>query len=112
MRVIKRLYSIGQGKQRRNEATSGNEEAGQINTRKEETLTGTSIEDNSRDSVVGIATGYRLDDYEVGVRILTGSRITSSSRRPERCTGARPASYPMGTGDSSPLYYSICNVTH
>jgi hypothetical protein len=28
-----------------------------------------------RDSVVGIATGYGLDDREVGDRVLVGSRI-------------------------------------
>jgi hypothetical protein len=38
----------------------------------------------SRNSVVGIATGYGLDDREVGVRVPVGSRIFSSPRRPER----------------------------
>jgi hypothetical protein len=51
----------------------------------------------SRDSVVGIATGYGLDNREVGVRVPVGSRISSSSRRPDG-SGAHPASYPMGTG--------------
>jgi hypothetical protein len=37
-----------------------------------------------RDSVVGIATGYRLDDRGVGVQVPVGSRILSSPRRPER----------------------------
>jgi hypothetical protein len=37
----------------------------------------------SRDSVVGIATGYGLDDRGVGVRVLVGSRIFSSPRRPD-----------------------------
>jgi hypothetical protein len=37
----------------------------------------------SRDSVVGIATGYGLDNQEVGVRVQVGSRIL--------CTSARPA---------------------
>jgi hypothetical protein len=31
-----------------------------------------------RDSAVGIATGYRLDDREVGVRVPVGSRRTAS----------------------------------
>jgi hypothetical protein len=39
---------------------------------------------NSRDSVVGIATGYGLDDWEVGVRVPLGSRIFSSPSRPDR----------------------------
>jgi hypothetical protein len=37
-----------------------------------------------RDSVVGIATTYGLDDREVGIRIPVGSRIFSSPRRPGR----------------------------
>jgi hypothetical protein len=36
----------------------------------------------TRDSVVGIATGYGLDDRRVGVRVPVGSRIFSSARRP------------------------------
>jgi hypothetical protein len=40
-------------------------------------------------SVVGIATGYGLDDRGVGVRVQTGSEV-------------HPASYPMGTGGSFP----------
>jgi hypothetical protein len=38
----------------------------------------------SRDSVVGIVTGYGLDDRGVGVRVPVGSRIFSSPRRPDR----------------------------
>jgi hypothetical protein len=38
----------------------------------------------SRDSAVGIATGYGLDDREVGVRVPVGSRILSSPRRPDQ----------------------------
>jgi predicted ferric reductase len=38
----------------------------------------------SRDSVVGIATGYGLDDRRVGVRIPVVSRIFTSQRRPDR----------------------------
>jgi hypothetical protein len=37
----------------------------------------------SRNSVVGIATGYGLDDGGVGVRFLVGSRIFSSPRCPD-----------------------------
>jgi hypothetical protein len=39
----------------------------------------------SWDSAVGIATGYRLDDRGVGVRVPVGSRIFSS--RPDRLRG-------------------------
>jgi hypothetical protein len=41
----------------------------------------------SRDSAVGIATGYGLDDREVGVRVPVGSRIFSSPHRPHRLWG-------------------------
>jgi hypothetical protein len=43
--------------------------------------------DMSRDSAVGIATGYGLDDRGVGVRVPVGSRIFSSPRRPDRIWG-------------------------
>jgi hypothetical protein len=38
----------------------------------------------SRDSVVGIATGYGLDGRGVGVRVPVEARFFSSSRRPDR----------------------------
>jgi hypothetical protein len=38
----------------------------------------------SRDSAVGIATGYGLDDQGVRVRVPVGSRIFSSPSRPDR----------------------------
>jgi hypothetical protein len=41
----------------------------------------------SRDSVVGTATGYGLDDQGVGVRVPVGSRIFTSPRRPDRHWG-------------------------
>jgi hypothetical protein len=41
-------------------------------------------ERRSRDSVVGIATTYGLDDRGVGVRVPVGSRIFSSRNRPDR----------------------------
>jgi glutamine synthetase len=37
----------------------------------------------SRDSVVGIATSYGLDDRGVGVRVPVGSRILTSPNRPD-----------------------------
>jgi hypothetical protein len=36
----------------------------------------------SRDSVVGIATGYGLDDRGVGLRVPIGPRIFSTLSRP------------------------------
>jgi hypothetical protein len=41
----------------------------------------------SRDSSVGIATGYGLDDRGVGVRVPVGSRIFCSPLRPDRLWG-------------------------
>jgi hypothetical protein len=42
----------------------------------------------SRDSAVGIATGYGLDDSGFGVVVPVGSRIFSSPRRPDRVLGS------------------------
>jgi hypothetical protein len=55
----------------------------------------------SRDSVVGIATGYGLDERGVGVGVPVGSRIFSSPCRPDRLWGP-PNPYSMGTGGSLP----------
>jgi hypothetical protein len=41
----------------------------------------------SRNSAVGIATGYGLDDGGVGVRVPVGSRNFSSPRRPDLLWG-------------------------
>jgi hypothetical protein len=49
----------------------------------------------SRDSAVGTAPGYRLDDRGVGVRVPVGIRIFSSSRRPDRLWGP-PSLLPNG----------------
>jgi hypothetical protein len=54
-----------------------------------------------RDIVVGIATGYGLDDRGVGVRVLVGSRIFSSPRRATG-SGVHTTSYLMGTEALSP----------
>jgi hypothetical protein len=54
----------------------------------------------SRDSVVGIETGYGLDDLGVGVRV-PGQEF-SFLHVVQTGSGAHPASYPMGTGDSLP----------
>jgi hypothetical protein len=42
----------------------------------------------SRDRAVGIATGYGLNDREVGVRVSVGLRIFSSPCRPDRLGGS------------------------
>jgi hypothetical protein len=41
----------------------------------------------SRDSAVGIATGYGLEDWEVVVQVPVGSRIITSPCRPDRLWG-------------------------
>jgi hypothetical protein len=55
----------------------------------------------SRDSAVGIATGYELDDRGVGVRVPVGSRIFSSPRCRDRFWGP-PSLLSMCTGDTFP----------
>jgi hypothetical protein len=48
----------------------------------------------SRDSSVGIATGYDLDDGGIGLLVPVGSSIFSSPCCPDRLWG-HPTSYPM-----------------
>jgi hypothetical protein len=43
--------------------------------------------ERSRDSAIGIGTGYGLDDREVEVQVPVGSRIFSSPRCPDRLWG-------------------------
>jgi hypothetical protein len=52
----------------------------------------------SRDSVVGIATGYGLDDWG---RSSSPGRV-KNFLHVQTGSGAHPASYPMGTGGSFP----------
>jgi hypothetical protein len=54
----------------------------------------------SRDSSVGIALGYRLDDRGSRVRFPVGAGNFSLHHRVQTGSGAHPASYPMGTGGS------------
>jgi hypothetical protein len=56
----------------------------------------------SRDSSVGIATGYWLDDWMIGIRFLKGAGNFSLRHHVHTDSGAHPASYPMGIGVSSP----------
>jgi hypothetical protein len=49
--------------------------------------TGATYVHMSRDSAVGIATGYGLDDWEVGFRVPVGSGIFTSPCRPDRLWG-------------------------
>jgi hypothetical protein len=53
----------------------------------------------SRDSSVGIATGYELQDGGVGVRVPVGLEF-SLLHVVQTGSGVHPTSYSMGTGDS------------
>jgi hypothetical protein len=54
----------------------------------------------SRDSSVGIALGYGLDDRGSRVRFQAGAGNFSLHHRVQNGSGAHPASYPMGTRSS------------
>jgi hypothetical protein len=56
----------------------------------------------SRDSSVGIALGYGLDDRGSRVRFLAVAGNVSLHYRVQNGSGAHPASYPMGTRGSFP----------
>jgi hypothetical protein len=56
----------------------------------------------SRDSSVGIALGYGLDELSSMVRFPAGARNFSLYHRLQNASGAHPASYPMGTKGSFP----------
>jgi hypothetical protein len=54
----------------------------------------------SRDSSVGIALGYGLDDRGYKVRFPAGAGNFSLHHRVQNGCGTHPASYPMDTGGS------------
>jgi hypothetical protein len=56
----------------------------------------------SRDSSVGTALGYGLDDRFSGVRFPEGTGNFSLHHRVQNGSGAHPASYLMGTRGSFP----------
>jgi hypothetical protein len=56
----------------------------------------------SRESSVGIALGYGLDDRGSRVRFPAGAGNFSLHHRVQNGSGAHPASYPVGTRDSFP----------
>jgi hypothetical protein len=56
----------------------------------------------SRDSSVGIALGYELDDRDSRVRFSAGAGNFSLQHRVQNGSRAHPASYPMGTRGSFP----------
>jgi hypothetical protein len=56
----------------------------------------------SRDSSVGVALGYGLDDRGSRVRFPAGAGNFTLHHRDQNGSGAHPASYPMGTRGSFP----------
>jgi hypothetical protein len=54
-------------------------------------------ENKSRDSSIGIALGYLLDDRGPRVRFPKGAGNFSLHHRFQNGSGAQPTSYPMGT---------------
>jgi hypothetical protein len=56
----------------------------------------------SRDSSVGIALDYRLDDRGSRFRFPAGAGTSSLHHRVQNGSGAHAASRPMGTRDSFP----------
>jgi hypothetical protein len=56
----------------------------------------------SRDSSVGIALSYGLDDRDSRARFPAGAGNFSLHHRVQNGSGAHPASYPMGTRGSFP----------
>jgi hypothetical protein len=58
------------------------------------------IINKSRDSSVGIALGYGLDDLGSRVRLSVGAGNFSLHHRIQNGSGAHPASFPMGTRGS------------
>jgi hypothetical protein len=63
-------------------------------------LTVTYTINRSRDSLVEIGTGYGLDNRMIRVRFLSEAGNFSLRHLVQTGTGAYPASYSMGTGDS------------
>jgi hypothetical protein len=61
-----------------------------------------SVTCKSRDSSVGIAIDYGLDDRCSRVRFPAGAGNFSLHHRVQNGSGAHPASYPMGTKGSFP----------
>jgi hypothetical protein len=60
------------------------------------------IKNKSRDSSVGIALGYGLDDRGSRVRFPAGAGNFSLHHRVQNDSGAHPASYPMDNRGSFP----------
>jgi hypothetical protein len=65
-------------------------------------ITSTPNMSKSRDSSVGIALGYGLDDRGSRVRFPTGAGNFSLHHRVKNGSGTYQASYPMGTRGSFP----------
>jgi hypothetical protein len=67
----------------------------------------------SRDSSVGVALGYGLDDRSSRVRFPAGAGNFSLHHGVQNGSGAHPASYPMGTRGSFPGVKRLgCEADH
>jgi hypothetical protein len=66
------------------------------------TLSTCSQRNGSRDSSVGVALGYGLDDRGSRVQFPAGAGNFSLHHHVQNGSGAHPASYPMGTRGSFP----------
>jgi hypothetical protein len=60
------------------------------------------LDAKSRDSSVGITTGYGLEDRGSRVRLPAGAGNFTLHHRVQSGSGAHPASYPRGTRGSFP----------
>jgi hypothetical protein len=69
---------------------------------RQSTFVSPQIKNESRDSSVGIALGYGLDDRGSRVRFPAGAGNFSLHHRVHNGFGAHPASYPVGTRGSFP----------
>jgi hypothetical protein len=61
------------------------------------------LQNKSRDSSIGIALGYGLDDRGSRVRFPAGAGNFSFHHRVQNGSAAHPTSYPMGTRGSFPV---------
>jgi hypothetical protein len=77
-----RFHAISYANDNRYEISSGSVKTVTARESTCSSLTAVATKRESRDSVVGLSTGYRLDDGEVGVRVPVGSRIFSTLSRP------------------------------
>jgi hypothetical protein len=72
-----------------------------LSLKREEVFCSETLVEGSRDSSVGIATGYGLDNRGVGIRV-PGEQEFSLLHAVQTGTGNHPTSYPKDNGGSFP----------